>query len=108
MLTFRDSNRSFKLDGDLSETMTNYAFNISNSNPQDRKLIYKFGKELNFNIRQQGRKNNRDKSMIKLFKSPAIMASGFSTIFLPPDRKEVCNRLTLLLQKQKKLVIILN
>ena len=28
MLTFRDSNKSFKLDGDLLETMTNYNFNV--------------------------------------------------------------------------------
>ena len=52
ILTFKDTNRSFRLDGDLLETMTNYDFNVSNSNPQDRKLIYEFGKEINFNIRQ--------------------------------------------------------
>ena len=39
MLIFRDSNKSFKLDGDLSETMTNYDFNVSHSNPKDKKLI---------------------------------------------------------------------
>ena len=47
MLTFRDSNRSFKLDGDLLKTMLKYDFNVSNCNPQDRKLIYEFGK-MNF------------------------------------------------------------
>ena len=39
MLTFRGSNRSFKLDGDLLETMTTYDFNVSHSNPQDQRLI---------------------------------------------------------------------
>ena len=39
MLTFRDSNRSFKLDGDLSETITNYDFNVDLFIQQDRKLI---------------------------------------------------------------------
>ena len=39
MITFRDSNKSFKLDGDLLETMTNYDFNVSHSNPKDQKLI---------------------------------------------------------------------
>ena len=48
MLTFRDSNRSFKLDEDLLETMTLYNFILSNSNPQDRKLIHVFGKEMDF------------------------------------------------------------
>ena len=82
LLTFRDSNESFKLDGDLLETMTNYDFSVNHANPQDQKLIYEFGKEMNFDIKQKGRKSNRDKSMIKLLKSPAIMASGIlKTIF---------------------------
>ena len=58
-LTFTDSNKFFKLDGDLLETMTNYDFNVSHSNPKDRKLIYEFGKERNFNIKQKGRKSDR-------------------------------------------------
>ena len=78
MLTFRDSNKSFKLDGDLLELITNYDFNVSHSNPKDQKLIYELGKEMNFNIKQKGRKSDRDKSLIKLLKSPAIMASGTS------------------------------
>ena len=42
MITFRDS-KSFKLHGDLLETLTNYDFNVSHANPKDRKLIYEFG-----------------------------------------------------------------
>ena len=53
MLVFRDSNKSFKLDGDLLETLTNYDFNVDHSNQQDRKMIYEFAKEMNFNIRQK-------------------------------------------------------
>ena len=56
MLFFRDSNKSFKLDGDLLETMTNYDFNVDHSNQQDRKLIYELAKDMNFNIRQKGKK----------------------------------------------------
>ena len=37
MLIFRDSNKSFELDGDLLETMTNYDFNVSHSNAKDKK-----------------------------------------------------------------------
>ena len=39
MTTFRDSNKSFKLDGELLESMTNYDFNVDHCNQQDRKLI---------------------------------------------------------------------
>ena len=61
MLTFRDSKKSFKLDGDLLETMTKYDFNVSHSNPKDQKPIYEFGKKNNFNIKQKGRKSDRNK-----------------------------------------------
>ena len=99
-LLFRDSNKSFKLDGDLLETMTIYDFNVSHSDPKDQKLIYEFGKEMNFNIRQKGRKSDRDKSMIKLLKSPAIMASGISNIIiLSSNPNDLCDRLKLLLQE---------
>ena len=101
MLFFRDSNKSFNLDGDLLETITNYDFNVSHSDPKDQKLIYEIAQEMNFIIKQKGRKSNRDKSMITLLKSPAIMASGISkTIFLSSDRDELCNRLKLLLQEK--------
>ena len=101
MLTFRDSNKIFKLDGDLLETITNYDFNVDHSNQKDRKLIYEFAKEMNLNIRQKGNKSDRDKSIVRLLKSPAIMPSGVSkTIFLPSDPDELCNRLKLLLQQK--------
>ena len=101
MLIFRDSNKSFKLDGDLLETMTNYDFNVDHSNKQDRKLIYEFVKEMNFNTRQKGNKSDRDKSIVRLLRSPAIMASGVSkTIFLSSDPNELCDRLKLLLQEK--------
>ena len=56
MITLRDSNKSFKLDGDLLETMTIYDFNVDHSNQQDRKLIYEFAKEMKFNKKQKGKK----------------------------------------------------
>ena len=40
MVTFGDSKKLFKLDGDLLETITNYEFNFDHSNPRDRKLIF--------------------------------------------------------------------
>ena len=96
MSTFRDSNKSFKLDGDLLEAITNYDFNIGHSNQQDRKLMYEFAKEMKFNIKQKGRKSDRDKGFVRLLKSPKIMASGVSkTIILSSDPDELCDRLKL-------------
>ena len=39
MLTFRVTNRSFKLDGDLLKPMTNHKFNVDDFNPQDKKKL---------------------------------------------------------------------
>ena len=81
--------------------MTNYDFNVDHSNQKDRKLIYEFAKEMNFNIRQKQKKSDRDKSIVRLLRSPAIMASGVSkTIILSSDPNELCDRLKLLLQEK--------
>ena len=106
MLTFKYSIKPFnllemELDGDLLETTTNYDFNVSHSNPQDQKLSYEFGNEMNFHIKQKGPKSNRDRSLTNLLKSPAIVVSGFATIFLSSDPKELCDGLKLLLQEKQ-------
>ena len=44
-LTFGESKKSFKLEGVLLKTRTNYKFKVGHSNPQDQKLIFEFGKE---------------------------------------------------------------
>ena len=79
MLTLPDSNKSYKLDKAFWKTMTNYDFNVDRSNPWDQKIIFEFAKELNFNIKQKGRKSPRDESVIRLLKSPAIMAGSLKT-----------------------------
>ena len=66
-----------------------------------KKLMYDFAKEMNFDLKAQGNKSTRDKTFIKLLKSPAIMASGISkTRFLSADPDELCDRLNLLLQEK--------
>ena len=83
MLTFRDSKKSFKLDGDLLETMTHYDFNVSHSNPKDQKLIYEFGKKMKFDIKQKGRKIDRNKPHKKITKITKYFGSGdFNNILI--------------------------
>ena len=101
MITFRDSNKTFRLEGDLLKVITIYKFNIDHSSPQDKKLIYAFAKEMNYDTKSTGRPNIRHNSIIKILDSPAIMASGISrTIFLSSDADELCERLKLLLQEK--------
>ena len=101
MLTFRGSNKSFKLDGDFLETMKNFDFNVSPSSPQDQIIIFESGKEMNSNKKQKGRKSPRDKLLKKLLNSPVIMASRNSTMFLAADSNELCDRLNVLSQEKQ-------
>ena len=101
MIVFRDSNKSFRLEGDLLKVITNYKFNVDHSNPQDKKLIYQFAKEMKYDTKSTGRPSVRHNSMVKLLDQPAIMASGFSkTLILSSDPNELCDRLKLLLQEK--------
>ena len=101
MITFRDTDKTFRLEGDLLKVITNHKFNVDHSNPQDRKIIYQFAKEMNYDIKSTGRPSTRHNSMIRLLDQPAIMASGISkTIILSSDPNEICDRLKLLLQEK--------
>ena len=101
MLTFRDTKKVFKIEGDLYKVITDYKFNVDHSNKQNRQIIYEFGKEMKYKLKNKGRPSIRHNSMIRLLNQPPIMASGFSeTIFLSSDPNEVCDRLKLLLQEK--------
>ena len=86
MLTFRDTDKSYKLDADLLATITNYKFKADHANLSDKKIIREIAKEMNFDNRNIGRPSTRDRSVIRLLNSPAIMASGILiTKFVPSD-----------------------
>ena len=104
ILTFRDTNKQFELKGDLLEMITNSKFIVDLASLSDKKLMYDFAKEMNFDMRAQGNKSIRDRKLIKLLNSPGLMvsASGVSkTIFLSSDPNELCNRLKILLQEKQ-------
>ena len=103
MLTFRDTNKQFELTGDLLEMITNKDYNVDHASLADKKLMYDFAKEMHFDMKAVGKKPTRDKTLIKLLKSPGLIvsASGVSkTIFLSSDPDELCDRLKLLLQEK--------
>ena len=79
-LTSRDSKKSFKMDGDLLKTMKIYKFNAGHSNLRDQKINREYAEEMKLDIEIIDRKSPRDISIVELLKSPAIMASGISTI----------------------------
>ena len=102
LLTFRDTNKQFELKEDLLKMITNKNYNVDLASLSDKKLMYDFAKEMHFDERRVGNKSTRDKILMKLLNSPAIMASGVSkTIFLSSDPDELCDRLKILLQEKQ-------
>ena len=102
LLTFRDTNKQFELKGDLLKMITNKNYNVNHASLSDKKLMYDFAKEMHFDKRRVGNKSTRDRTLITLLNSPAIIASGISkTMFLSSDPNELCDRLKLLLQEKQ-------
>ena len=81
--------------------MTNYKFNADHSNPQNRKIIGEVAREMNYDFKRTGRPSIRHSSIIRILNSPAIMASGISTIFLASDPNELCDRLRSIIQEKQ-------
>ena len=103
VLTFRDTSREFELKGDLLERTTNKNYNVDLAKLSDKKLMYDFAKEMNFDLKAQCNKSTRVRTLIKLLKSPGLMVSGSGiskTRFLSSDPNELFDRLKLLLQEK--------
>ena len=103
LLTFRDTNKEFELKGDLLKMKTNRNYNVDHASLQEKKLMYDFAKEMNFDTKAQGEKSTRDRTLIKLLKSPGLMVSAPSlskTIFYSSDPNEICGRLKFLLEEK--------
>ena len=82
--------------------ITNKNYNVDLASLSDKKLLCDFAREKNFDLKAQGNKSTRDRTLVKLLKSPAIMASGVSnTKFLSSDPDGLCERLKLLLQEKQ-------
>ena len=103
-LTFRDTGKKFELAGDLLEKKTKNEYNVNLASLADKKLMYDFAKEKNFDLKAVGKKSTRDRTLIKVLESPSLVvsASGVSkTKILPSDPDELCGRLKLLLQEKQ-------
>ena len=95
ILTFRDTGKKIELTGDLLEMITNSKYNVNLASLADKKLMYDFAEEMNFDLKAVGKKSTRDRTLIKLLNSPGLMvsASGVSkTIFLSSDPNDLCDR----------------
>ena len=81
LLKFRDTGKVFELKGYPLKMITNKNYNVDLAKLSDKKLMYDLAKEMHFGVRAPGKKSTRDRTLIKLLKSTAIIASGVSTKF---------------------------
>ena len=81
LVTFRDSDKIFELKGDLLEMITNKNYNVDLAKLSDKKLMYGFAKEMNFDIKAISKKSTREITLKKLLKSPGLIVSA-SGVFI--------------------------
>ena len=84
--------------------ITKSKYNVNLASLADKKVMYDFAKEMNFDLKAVGKKSTGDRTLIKLLNSPELMvsASGVSkTIFLSSDPNELCDRLKLFLHEKQ-------
>ena len=84
--------------------ITNENYNIDLAKLSHKKLMYDSAKEMNFDVKAIGKKSTRDRTLIKLLKSPSLMVSpsGVSKRkLLSSDPDELFDRLKLLLQEKQ-------
>ena len=86
LLTFRDPDKTFELQGDLLKMITSKNYNVDLGNSQERKIMYDFAKEMYFDERAPVNKSTRDRSLIRLLKSPGIIVSGSG---VPSSQKKI-------------------
>ena len=87
ILTFRDTGKEFEINGDLLKMITNSNYNIDHASLTDKKLMYDFAKEMHFDLKAVGNKSTRDRTLIKLLKSPGLMLQVFqNNIFIIRSR----------------------
>ena len=80
--------------------ITNKNYNVGLASLSDKKLMCDFAKEMNSDSKAQSNKTTRYRTLIKLPKLSAIMASGVTEEFLSENPDELCNRINLLSQER--------
>ena len=104
---FCDIGKEFELKADLLKIITNKNYDVEVANLCNKKLLYEVSKEMHFDMKATGNQSIRDRTLLKMLKSPGILvsASGVSlshkTIFLSSDFNELCERIKIMLQEKQ-------
>ena len=81
--------------------VTNKNYNVDFAKLSDKNSIFDFPKELSFDDKASSIKNTRDKSLIRLLISAAIMDFWDFTNFLPENSRSLCDTLKILVQEKQ-------
>ena len=79
---FRDTDKKLEFNVDLLKMITNKNYNVDLAFISDRNLLFEFAEEMYFDEKDLGNKSTWDKTLIRLLRSPAIMAGSLKKKFL--------------------------
>ena len=77
MLNFGDTDKRFLLNGSFLQTKTKNIYNVDLANLLGQKIKFESAKEMYFDKKALSRKSVRYEPIIRLPKSPAIIAGSF-------------------------------
>ena len=67
--------------------------------------LYDFAEQIYFDDKALGKKNTREKTIIRWLKSPVVLVAGILTMFLPENlwiyQNELCDRTKFLIEKKQ-------
>ena len=63
LFTILDTGKVFDLNDDLLKMITNNNYNVDLASLSDKKLMYDFAKETSFDLKSQGNKSSRDRTL---------------------------------------------
>ena len=72
LLTFLDINEKFEFKRDFLKMINNKNCNVDLASLADKKLMYEFAKQMYFDVKTPGKKSTRNRTLIKLNKSPGL------------------------------------
>ena len=76
MLKIRDTDKEFELQGDLLKMISERNFYFDLAKLSDKKLMFEFAEDMYFDEKALGKKSTKNKSLIRLLKSPAAKAGS--------------------------------
>ena len=89
LLTFRDTEETFELEGNFLKTITNKNYKVDPVKLPDKKLMFDFAKEMFFDEKTLSNRSTRDKTLFRLLNHLLSWLLGFAQNFYQKNLKNI-------------------